>query len=223
MRIQRCSKNRCRKIRAASAQRRQLPFGGCANEASHQRDDSFFQQRAQSPLGFSPRSLHLRLGPAMKRVCHNQLGGFDRFACRTCVPNSCRHQWRGKPFSQAGHRVESAWRQFPQQSGPLAKPAAFRKNVIQFPANDLAFLFLRNQTAQSGFVLLAKRLQNAHGSGGVPRARMIGGFDQPVRDAAHRGNHCHATPLLGCIHDDLRRPRDARRVAHRRPAKLHYL
>ena len=72
-------------------------------------------------------------------------------------------------------------------------------------------------------MLLAKRFQNRRGLDCVSGFRMIRRFDQPVRHTAHRGNDRNAAALLGCIHKNAGRARNARRVAHRRPAKLHHL
>ena len=52
---------------------------------------------------------------------------------------------------------------------------------------------------------------------------MVSSLNQAVGDPAHGGNYRYATKLFGGIHDDLRRPGDAGRVAYRRSPKLHDL
>ena len=56
----------------------------------------------------------------------------------------------------------------------------------------------------------------------LARLGKIGGFDQPVGDAAHRGNDRDDRALPRRSLHDLRHARDARGIAHRRPAEFHY-
>ena len=67
-------------------------------------------------------------------------------------------------------------------------------------------------------------LQGVHQRGcyfRVSRLRAFRRLNQPVGNAAHRRHNGHASPLGRSLGDDLRRPRDARRVSYRGATKFH--
>ncbi len=217
--------NRRRVVRAAASQRHQLPFGGCPDEAGHDRHDSFFQERPQARLRFFARPFHLRFGAAVERVGDNQFRGIHRLAGNFQLLHGRSYQRCGKPLPEAGDGVQCAWRELPQQCGTIAQPSPFGESFVQDAPDGRAVLFLvlKQQSCQRGFVLRIQGTENGGGDHRISRLRGSRRFDQPVGHAAHGGNHHDTGVFLGGAGHNLRGARDARCIAHRSPAKFHNL
>src|SRR6266566_7289914 len=116
----------------------------------------------------------------MKRVGHDQVRRFNRFAWEPELSHCCRDQRRGKPFAQARNRVEGAWREFPKKCCSFAEPSPFREYFFHATPDPHAVLLALDQAGQGSLVLLPQRIDNRDRLSGTSCLRPLCSLDQPV-------------------------------------------